>query len=329
MRLALALIAAVGLLHADDRHIGIIDFYGYAGLDLQKLRAALPFHVGDKLPSERARNAARSAYERAIGRGPVEFTLICCEEDGRSTLFVGMHEPGAPVPYFNAAPAGAAALPAEAIQLYDRLMTATGEAVRKGRAGEDDSRGYSLSEDPAARALGLKFHEYAVAHTAELYRVLAESRDVKHREVAAEALGFAPESKEQIAALVHASFDASDDVRNNAIRALGVLLGYDPKIAAQIPPPPYIAMLHSLDWFDRNKTIAVLDQMTKSRDPKVLAELRAQALTPLREMAQWRSEGHALSAIFILGRMAGLDDATTLEMSESGKLDEILKAGKL
>jgi hypothetical protein len=328
MRLVLALIATMGLLHADDRHIGVIDFYGYAGLDLQTLREALPFHVGDSLPSKAVRDAAKPAYKRAIGRGPVEFTLICCEQDGRSALFVGMHEPGAPMPRFNAEPKGSATLSAEALQLYDRLITASGEAVRKGRAGEDDSQGYSLSEDPAARALGLKFHEYAGAHTEELYRVLAESRDVKQREVAAEALGFAGESKQQIAALVHASFDPSDDVRNNAIRALGVLLRYDSKIAAQVPLAPYIAMLHSSDWFDRNKTIAVLDEMTKSRDRKVLAELRAQALTPLREMAQWRSTGHALSAIFILGRMAGFDDAMTFQMFQSGKLDQILKAGK-
>ena len=328
MRLALVLLAAAGLLHADDRHIGIIDFYGYAGLDVQKLREALPFHVGDRLPSKSVRDAAKVAYERAIGRGPVEFILVCCAEDGRSTLFVGMHEPGAPVPHFNNEPTGSVKLPAEAIRLYDRLMTATGEAVRKGRAGEDDSHGYSLSEDPAARALGLKFHEYAVAHTEELYRVLAEYRDVKQREVAAEALGFAEESQRQIGALVHASFDPSDDVRNNAIRALGVLLGYDSKVVAQIPLEPYIAMLHSSDWLDRNKTIAVLDAITESRDPKVLAELRAQALTPLREMAQWRSRGHALGAILILGRMAGLDDSTSIMMSQSGKLDQLLKAGK-
>jgi HEAT repeat protein len=246
--------------------------------------------------------------------------MVCCAEDGPSTLFVGMHEPGAPVPHFNAEPTGSVKLPADAIRLYDRLMTATGEAVRKGRAGEDDSHGYSLSEDPAARALGVKFHEYAVAHTEELYRVLAESGDVNQREAAAEAPGFAEESQRQVAALVHASFDPSDDVRNNAIRALGVLLRYDPKVVAQIPLEPYIAMLHFSDWLDRDKTIAVLDGMTMARDPKVLAELRAQALTPLREMAQWRSTGHTLGAILILGRMVGLDDATSVH--------QILKVGK-
>src|ERR1051325_1921693 len=32
------------------RRIGAIDFYGYAGLNLDQIRAALPLHVGDQFP---------------------------------------------------------------------------------------------------------------------------------------------------------------------------------------------------------------------------------------------------------------------------------------
>ena len=44
--------------------------------------------------------------------------------------------------------------------------------------------------------------------------------------------------------------------------------------------------------------------LSRSRDRQLLATLRKQALTPLVEMARWKSEGHALAAFIILGRIA-------------------------
>jgi len=88
----------------------------------------------------------------------------------------------------------------------------------------------------------LKLREYALAHAPELIRVSETSADDDHRAAAAEALGYAAQSSQQIAALVHASFDPNDGVRNDAIRALGVLLDYDPRAAAQISLKGNIAL---------------------------------------------------------------------------------------
>ena len=45
----------------------------------------------------------------------------------------------------------------------------------------------------------------------------------------AQMLGYARQSDQQVDALVHASLDADDDVRNDAVRALEVLAGAKPR----------------------------------------------------------------------------------------------------
>ena len=41
-----------GVAQEKHRRIGEIDFYGYAGLDLEKIRAALPVSEGDELAND-------------------------------------------------------------------------------------------------------------------------------------------------------------------------------------------------------------------------------------------------------------------------------------
>ena len=49
----LVVLSLVPVTLAQDKHnrIGEIDFYGYAGLDLDGIRGALPFREGEELPS--------------------------------------------------------------------------------------------------------------------------------------------------------------------------------------------------------------------------------------------------------------------------------------
>jgi hypothetical protein len=316
----------IPLAAADDRHIGTIDFYGYSTLDLRQLRSLLPFHAGDPLPSKKSLTAAEPAYAKAIGRGRVSFATICCLPDGRWSVFVGLDEPGIAPVVFNPQPHGSAKLPAHIMKLNTDIDQEVGNAVRNGQAGEDDSHGYSLSEYPPARAMQLKLREYARAHTKTLIEVLESCPDEQHRAAAAETLGFADESRKQIAALVRASLDSSDDVRNNAIRALGVLVDFDPKAVAQIPLKPYIGLMHSIDWLDRNKAVFLIDSFTKSRDPEVLRVLRSDALVPLREIAQWQDSGHAGAAISVLGRIAGMDEQRITDLVIAHNPAPILEA---
>src|SRR5579863_3165575 len=76
--------------------IGSIDFYGYGDLDVAKLREALPFHVGDAMPARRALQEL-SGREAVIGR-------VCCLDNGRSLVYIGLAEPDAPSLQFNPRP---------------------------------------------------------------------------------------------------------------------------------------------------------------------------------------------------------------------------------
>ena len=59
---------------AADR-IGDIEFFGYKGIDVAKVRAALPIHTGDNFSrnlSENLRDRVREAIAKAIGKPPTE-----------------------------------------------------------------------------------------------------------------------------------------------------------------------------------------------------------------------------------------------------------------
>jgi hypothetical protein len=309
---------------AQTSRIGTVDFFGYGGLDLRQLRELMPLREGDEVPTAFRRKSIARAFESAIGRAPVTLDLLCCHPDGRQSLFVGMPEPDAPPLSFHAAPTGSGKLPPEVLRLDRDMGPERAYATSHDMAGEDVSKGYGLSEYPPLRALQLKLRGYSSAHVRNLIGAIHACPDNEQRAVAAEALGYADESKRQIAGLVYASLDSDKEVRNNAIRALWVLALHDPRMARDVPVEPYIPLLFSSNWSDRNKTLLLFDSITASRDEKILRKLRAHALGPLREMAQWHSEGHAWSAIFILGRIAGIEERRLLEMVHARDVSEIL-----
>ncbi|HVS50988.1 MAG TPA: HEAT repeat domain-containing protein [Opitutaceae bacterium] len=313
---------------AQGRKIGAINFYGYTGLDLNRLRAALPFHEGDPFPSREQLAAARAPFAAAIGRNRVKFSPNCCLPDGSALLFVGIEEPNAPPLVFNPKPTGEVRLPADFVQLHVDHMRAIASGVEQGKGGGDESQGYRLMEYPPARALELKIRDYAQAHPAELITVLNESSDATHRTAAAVALGYAPESSEQIAALVRASFDPDGNVRDEAVRALSSRVEHNPKLLKQVPLKGYLAMLHSTEWLDRNKAAALIDSFSKARDPDVLNQLRENAVVPLREIVQWKDFSHAMSAFEILGRIAGWDEQRILELCIKADVEPILNAAR-
>ncbi|MGH9630435.1 MAG: hypothetical protein ACRD7E_19150 [Bryobacteraceae bacterium] len=122
------------------------------------------------------------------------------------------------------------------------------------------------------------------------------------RIAAAWIAGYTPKGKDQITALLGAINDPNSTARNNSIRVLAVLAGHDPNLARQISTEPFIPMLNSLIWTDRNKAMAILDPITAARDPKTLESLRDKAADPLRQMSQWTYWGHASMALTLLGR---------------------------
>jgi hypothetical protein len=227
---------------------------------------------------------------------------------------------------FGPAPEGSTCLPAEAIALYKAVLTALNEAIQNGRSGEDDSRGYSLAEDPILRRKQIAMRQYAITQEQALVSTLQGCGSSEKRQAAAEILGYDRNSTTQIDALVRASGDPDDGVRNNAVRALWVLATASPKRASEIPAASFVQMLNSGLWTDRNKAGQLLMALTARRDPKLLEQLLTSALPSLVEMAQWRDAGHAYAYKVLLGRIAGFDKRRIQDLIANGRVDEIIRA---
>lgn len=308
--------------------IGAIDFYGHGSSDVDRLRAALPFREGEKVspqPKEKLVAEVTQAIKRATGRDVIDVAPACCDDRGRLLIYIGLRDVSARQINYNIAPHGSTRLSPTAMKIYRDADEALSNAITKGVSGEDDSQGYALSIDPAARAKQLALHEYAARNSTLVRRVLASARDVEQRQVAAEILGYAGRSSEQIRALIRASHDVDSGVRNNAIRALVVLAKSSSEASAIIPGGCFIDLLNSGVWTDRNKSVALLDVLTKGRDAQLLACLREQALTSLIEMARWSYSGHAYTARLILGRIAGIDEKTLTAMVARQEIEPIIK----
>jgi len=262
--------------------------------------------------------------KHVIGRDPTDVAFICCDARQNAIVFIGLPGESYRELTLNPAPTDSARFPRDAVKLSDELDAAFAKAVMSGHATEDDSEGYALTNDPKARKAQLAMRDYARQHEELVFKILASSSDAEHRAIAAQMLGYAHQSDQQVDALVHASLDADGGVRNNAERALEVLATAKPAVVHRIPSEPFVHLLRSGGWLDHNKASLVLVALTATREPQMLAQLRADALDPLLEMGRWRSIGHAEAALTILGRMAGIEEAALTQLIDAGQAATIL-----
>ncbi len=288
--------------------VGAIEFFGYSHLDLDRIKAALPLQEGDALAIQDF-PATREKINQSV------------------KLFVGL--PGAstrPAKY-NTAPKGSARLPRSILDIYERAMDLNVEAAHK-QPGEDRSKGYGLSAYIPMREVQLSLRRWALSNALLIRQVLRSAADSRERQAAAYALGYAKQSRIQISALVQASHDVDDTVRNNAVRALAVLESSSERASAWIPAQDFARMLNSGVWEDRNKAGALLNALSRHRSPELLRILRSEALDSLLEMAHWRNRGHASDAWMILGRIAGIEEGRLQQLAAAGDVDTIVKALK-
>jgi hypothetical protein len=202
-------------------------------------------------------------------------------------------------------------------------------AVQSGDAGEHRSLGHSVSADPSMRAIQERFVVYAKRDLAQLRLVLRSSSDAVQRALAAQVLGYVDDKQAVVDDLVYGMTDPSENVRNNAMRALLVFAETVPSAdrpAARIPHEPFIAFLHSPVWTDRNKASGALLALSARQDPRLLATLRKDAIAPLIEMARWKSDGHAKAAFFILGRIAGYSEDAVQQAWDRRERDLVISA---
>ena len=309
--------------------VGIIDFYGLHKTTPAQIREALGIAVGDSITALGLFQVpARLADIPGVASAAID--PVCCE-DGKTMLYVGIAEEGAPTLEVRAAPTGASRLTPDVMQAGDALADAQMRAARRGFMKEDVSEGHSLMADSAARAIQLSFIPLAEKHLDTLRKVLRTSSDADHRAFAAEVLAYAPNKQSVVPDLVYAMRDPSADVRNNATRALALIAMYGqqhPEAKITVPFEPFIDLLNSLAWTDRNKASLALMAMTESRNPALLAALKTRAFDALVDIAQWTNPGHAMAGIYMLGRIAGIADPEIYAMFERGERDKIIEAAR-
>jgi HEAT repeat protein len=161
---------------------------------------------------------------------------------------------------------------------------------------------------------------FAKQHFALLENVLKNSMNAGRRAAAAQIIAYASNRKKVVDDLLSAIDDPDETVRNNATRALSILAGYitlHPELNISIPAKPFIKMINSIVWTDRNKGAMVLMRLTQGRNKNLLDEIKRLALPSIIEMAKWKDRGHAGFSFVILSRIAGADEESLFDKNYS------------
>jgi hypothetical protein len=302
-----------------------VDLYGLRSVPEAVVRAAVGVRAGDPLPASLEPIRARVAAIEGVAEADV--SAVCCSENGRTILYVGIREPGTQPLTFRTPPTGSSELPADILAAGRDFESALVTAVQRGASAEDHSQGYALAQDPALRATQERFIRIAARQRDTLIHVLHHASDATHRALASQILAYTQDRRLAARELMYAAGDADDDVRNNAVRALAVLaewLTRNPQPGVSIPATPFIGFVNSVSWTDRNKGVMVLMPLTASRDANLLRELRAGGLDSLVEMARWSNAGHALGPFLILARMIGIEDREAFRAWQAGERKSII-----
>ena len=171
----------------EQRRIGSIDFYGYAGLNLEQIRPAIPLHVGDPYPGPiETLEGINKAVTSVTGRPPTDVSSVCCDAKGNYMIYIGLPGTSIKNTELNPVPTGNTHLPPKIVDLYKQIMDANLASVLKGNAREDTSKGYALSiTEPDLRAKQLEARAYAIQHEKLIRAVLDSSSEAQQRVVAA------------------------------------------------------------------------------------------------------------------------------------------------
>lgn len=293
--------------------ITIIDLYG-TGNDLPDslILKILPFREGYLVEPENINKLGIIEKLKSIpGVKDGHISFVCCNENEGWTAFVGITREAVAQSTYLQAPDLDVLLPDEIVDNYNRFMDTLFEAIRKGQVEEDRSEGHAMMRYEPARKLQQIFLQHAEQFRPVLRYVLHNSGDAFHRAIAAQVLGYARDKNQIINDLICAIEDSDEMVRNNATRALAIIAAYakqDPETKIIIRPGPFIKMLSALPWTDRKKGMAILLALTSDLDRSILHEMYLEAFVSISEMSNWKTEGPAVMAYTLLGRMAGYTD---------------------
>ena len=270
---------------------------------------------------------SRDEIKKRIGSisGVEEVAVSPVQYPGTTVVFIGIHETGAPKREYRAVPNGEIELDSNLLERYEAVMAQLLPAIKAGQAGEDRSAGHAISEYGPMKEKQMKLPAIADEKFEHLATVIRDSSDQASRAAAANIIAYAKDKKAVIEVLRTACDDPDSLVRNNAVRALAVIAEYadeNPELKLDIDHTPFLGLLGSFVWTDRNKGAAVVDALTRNRSAELLDQLREKYLVELSEMARWKSGGHAFFSIRILARVAGFSENEISRRSQEAKTHE-------
>ena len=310
---------------AQAPRISDINYYGLHKVSAEKIQAVTGLRKGGTLA------ASKGDIEDQIDKIPgvvlVRVEALCCE--GKSVeLFIGIEEKGAAHPTCHSPPEGTATLPREILDTYANFLSAVARAASRGNTTEDFTAGYSMMDDPEARAFQPRFVTFAADHFDWLRDVLRNSADSGQRAVAAAIVGYGADQQQAAGELQYAIGDPDSAVRANAMRALAaiaVYAGKHPDREIRIAPTWLVEMLHSIVLEDRIQAARALVLLTDSPNPGALDLIRQRSLDSLKEMARWTTLRYALPPFLLLGRVAGLPDKEIHAQWENGNRESVIE----
>jgi hypothetical protein len=317
-----------------EETIAVIDTYGLGKVGREAVLEAAGIRVGDRVPDRKQIEQIVRKVKAIPGVEQADISVIRvlrqnvpAGSPARPTVYIGVHEAGRPGVSFRAAPSLDVVLPDEIVDTYREFNLAWREAFRRGDSSGDDSNGYALSGDEATRAVQVRFVPLAQRHYDRLVEVLRTSKNTEQRAMAACVLAYASDKTKVATELDVAARDPDRVVRNNAMRALGLILSYaakHPELAIEPPIDSYLDLVESVEWTDRNKAMLVLLGLSAGGNEAILAKLRTRSLAALVEMARWNTEGHAVMAFLLVGRIAHMSEPEIIKAWTAGKCEEVI-----
>ncbi len=305
--------------------VGIIDFYGVRKVPLEKLRKALGFAEGQPMPASRVETEVLLNLVSGVVSAQVQ--AVCCEK-GKAIVYVGIEERGAVHFQYRDEPDGEMQVPKDVEEVYFEFLKQVNEATRAEMPEEDLTAGHSLMRFEPAREAQRRFIGLAERNDAALRNVLHQAGDPVQRAIAVYVLGYAKDKNKVLDEMFYALKDSDETVRSNALRSLGAIsvkAKLDPDAEIKIPATWFIEMLNSLSWSDRTQAARFLVNLTESRDPRILTQIKDRAFDSIVEMAKWKQAEHSLPAYILLGRVAGLPEEDMQHAWSTGDRDLMIK----
>lgn len=305
--------------------VAIIDFYGVRKVPIEKLRKALGFAEGSQMPASKVETELLLNFVPGVVGAQLQ--AICCEA-GKAVVYVGIEERGAPHFTYRTEPDSEMQVPKDVETAYLAFLDQVAEAGKAGLVEEDLTEGHSLMQYKPAREAQQKFVDLAETHGSELREVIRKAGDPAHRAMAAYVLGYVKVKVRAVDDLFFALKDADETVRANSLRALGAIAvkaRLDPDSDIKIPATWFVEMLNSLSWTDRTQSARFLVNLTESRDPRILAQIKDRAFDSVVEMAKWKQAEHSLPAYILLGRVSGFAEEDLQQAWSTGDRDLMIK----